>query len=79
MEFARGVGEFGATILFVGSFQGVTQTLPLAVWLFDANFDQAIAVGVLLIMLSGVILLVAKIAGSRSADARRAATGASHR
>jgi molybdate transport system permease protein len=61
VAFARGIGEFGATILFAGSFQGTTQTLPLAVYsLFDANLDQAIAIGVLLILLSAAILLTFK-------------------
>ncbi|MGZ4386806.1 MAG: molybdate ABC transporter permease subunit, partial [Gaiellaceae bacterium] len=32
LAFARGLGEFGATIMFAGSFQGVTQTLPLAIY-----------------------------------------------
>jgi molybdate transport system permease protein len=62
LAFARGVGEFGATILFAGSFQGSTQTLPLAVYsLFDANLDQAIAIGVLLIIVSAAILLTSKL------------------
>ena len=62
VSFARGVGEFGATILFAGSLQGSTQTLPLAVYsLFDANLDQAIAIGVLLILVSAAILLTAKL------------------
>ena len=62
VAFARGIGEFGATILFAGSLQGSTQTLPLAVYsLFDANLDQAIAIGVLLIIVSGAILLTAKL------------------
>ncbi len=61
VAFARGIGEFGATILFAGSLQGITQTLPLAVYsLFDANLDQAIAIGVLLIIVSAAILLIAK-------------------
>jgi molybdate transport system permease protein len=64
VAFARGIGEFGATILFAGSFQGSTQTLPLAVYsLFDANLDQAIAIGVLLIIVSAAVLLVAKLLG----------------
>jgi molybdate transport system permease protein len=59
---ARGLGEFGATILFAGSFQGTTQTLSLAVYsLFDANLDQAVAIGVLLIILSAAILIAAKL------------------
>jgi molybdate transport system permease protein len=62
VAFARGIGEFGATILFAGSFEGSTQTLPLAVYsLFDANLDQAIAIGVLLIILSAAILLTSKL------------------
>lgn len=62
VAFARGIGEFGATILFAGSIQGSTQTLPLAVYsLFDANLDQAIAVGVLLIIVSAAILLTSKL------------------
>jgi molybdate transport system permease protein len=60
--FARGIGEFGATILFAGSFQGTTQTLPLAVYsLFEANLDQAIAIGALLIIVSAAILLASKL------------------
>ena len=62
VAFARGLGEFGATILFAGSFQGTTQTLSLAVYsLFDANLDQAIAIGVLLIILSAAILITGKL------------------
>ncbi len=62
LAFARGVGEFGATIIFAGSFQGSTQTLPLAVYsLFDANLDQAVAIGVLLIIVSAAILLTSKL------------------
>jgi molybdate transport system permease protein len=65
LAFARGIGEFGATILFAGSFQGSTQTLPLAVYsLFDVNLDQAIAIGVLLLIFSGGVLLGAKLLGS---------------
>lgn len=62
VAFARGIGEFGATILFAGSFQGATQTLPLAVYsLFDANLNQAVAIGVLLIIISAAILLSSKL------------------
>lgn len=62
VAFARGIGEFGATILFAGSFQGRTQTLALAVYgLFDANLNQAVAIGVLLIIVSAAILLTSKL------------------
>ena len=46
LAFARGLGEFGATIMFAGSLRGVTQTLPLAVYQeFDVNFNEALALG----------------------------------
>jgi molybdate transport system permease protein len=62
VAFARGIGEFGATILFAGSFQGSTQTLALAVYsLVDVNLDQAVAIGVLLIIVSAAILLTSKL------------------
>jgi molybdate transport system permease protein len=65
LAFARGIGEFGATILFAGSFQGSTETLPLAVYgQFDASLDQAVAIGVLLVIVSAAILVTAKLLGS---------------
>jgi molybdate transport system permease protein len=62
LSFARGIGEFGATIMFAGSLQGVTQTLPLAVYAqLDLNFDVALAMGALLVVVSGVVLLAFKL------------------
>ena len=53
LSFARGVGEFGATIMFAGNVQGVTQTLTLTIYEeFEANLDVAIALGVLLVVLA---------------------------
>ena len=55
LSFARGIGEFGATIMFAGSLQGVTQTISLAIYAqFDLNFDVALALGALLVVASGV-------------------------
>jgi len=63
LSFARGLGEFGATIMFAGSLQGVTQTLPLAIYSeFDQNFDAALAVSGVLILISAVLLLTLRIA-----------------
>lgn len=65
LAFARGLGEFGATIMFAGSLQGVTQTLSLAVYeQFDVDFATALAIGALLIAVSGVVLLAAKLVPS---------------
>ena len=61
LAFARGLGEFGATIMFAGSLQGVTQTLSLAVYQeFDVDFDRALAIGALLVVGSALVLLAAK-------------------
>jgi molybdate transport system permease protein len=62
LAFARGVGEFGATIVFAGNVQGQTQTLTLAVYeQLDANFDVALAIGILLVVLSAGVLLSYKL------------------
>jgi molybdate transport system permease protein len=62
LAFARGLGEFGATIMFAGSLQGVTQTLSLAVYQeFDVRFENALAIGGLLVIVSALVLLVAKV------------------
>jgi molybdate transport system permease protein len=34
LSFARGLGEFGATITFVGNIPGVTQTIPTAIYTY---------------------------------------------
>jgi molybdate transport system permease protein len=62
LAFARGLGEFGATIMFAGSLQGVTQTLPLAIYsAFAIEFDTALAMGALLVAISAILLLVLKL------------------
>jgi molybdate transport system permease protein len=62
LAFARGLGEFGATIMFAGSFPGITQTLPLAIYnQFESNFDVALAIGGLLVVVSAALLLALKI------------------
>ena len=63
LAWARALGEFGATALFAGSLQGVTQTLPLAIYAeFSAtNFESALAMSALLVAVSFVILIVTKI------------------
>lgn len=58
LAWARAVGEFGATILFAGNMPGVTQTMPLAIYLgFETDIGQAKALSVIL-MLAAVFVLV---------------------
>jgi molybdate transport system permease protein len=62
LAFARGLGEFGATIMFAGSLQGVTQTLPLAIYAqLDLDFDVALAIGALLVLVSVTVLVALKL------------------
>jgi molybdate transport system permease protein len=62
LSFARGLGEFGATIMFAGSLQKVTQTLPLAIYAeFDVNFDTTLAMGGVLVLISALLLLTLRI------------------
>jgi molybdate transport system permease protein len=59
---ARGIGEFGATIMFAGSLQGVTQTVTLAIYdALNVDFDVALAIGGMLVVLSAVVLLGLKV------------------
>ena len=62
LAFARALGEFGATIMFAGNLRGVTQTLPLAIYeQFSLDFDTAIAMGALLVVISVALLLSLKL------------------
>lgn len=57
MAWARGLGEFGATILFAGSLEGKTETLPLAIYLgFEENINQAIGLSLLLLVIAVLVL-----------------------
>lgn len=82
LAWARGTGEFGATIMFAGSFQGETQTLPLAIYAqLGLDRDVAIAIGCLLVILSAVVLVSIKLLPSwtrfTSASPIRSASSAS--
>ncbi len=58
----RALGEFGATLMFAGSFRGITQTVPLAIYdRFSTNFDSALALSAVLVAVSAAILLSVKL------------------
>ena len=62
LALARGLGEFGATIIFAGSLQGVTQTLPLAIYAqFDQDLDVALAISALFVVAGAAILVGLKV------------------
>lgn len=69
LSFARCLGEFGATIAFAGSLQGVTRTLPLEVYLQrEVDADGAIALSLLLVVVAIVVIVVGR---PRSAEGLR--------
>ncbi len=61
LSWARALGEFGATILFAGSLQGRTQTMPLLIYnILERDIDAAVATGLLLVGLALVALLLSQ-------------------
>lgn len=61
LTWTRALGEFGATILFAGNLEGVTQTMPIAIYLgFERNLGVALALSVVLILVSVLLLMITK-------------------
>ena len=61
LSFARSLGEFGATITFAGSLQGVTRTLPLEIYLRrETDADAAVALSLVLVIVAIVVIGVAR-------------------
>ena len=61
LALGRSLGEFGATLMFAGSFEGITQTVPLAIYeRFATDFDAALALSAVLVAASAGILLSVK-------------------
>jgi len=57
LAFARSLGEFGATITFAGSLEGVTRTLPLEIYLQrETDPDAAVALSLLLVVVAVVVI-----------------------
>jgi molybdate transport system permease protein len=58
--FARSLGEFGATLTFAGSLEGVTRTMPLQIYLVrESDPQSAIALSLLLVVVALVIIVLA--------------------
>jgi molybdate transport system permease protein len=71
LAWGRALGEFGATLMFAGSLQGVTQTAPLAIFEFlSSDFTASIALSAVLVMVSAALLMAVKLLGGRPVDAR---------
>ena len=69
MAWARALGEFGATIVFAGSFRGVTQTIPLAIFAeFQGNIDAAVALSVLVLGFAFAVILTVRHLTAKSTN-----------
>ncbi|MDM7939701.1 MAG: ABC transporter permease [Methanothrix sp.] len=61
MAFARSLGEFGATIMFAGNFQGRTQTMPLAIYTaMQGDLDVALCLALILVIISFLVIVIVK-------------------
>ena len=60
LSFARSLGEFGATLTFAGSLQGVTRTLPLEIYLQrETDADAAVALSLVLVAVAVTVVALA--------------------
>jgi molybdate transport system permease protein len=67
LALGRALGEFGATLMFAGSFRGVTQTVPLAIYeRFGSDFTGALALSAVLVAVSAALLASVKVLGARA-------------
>ncbi len=68
LAFARALGEFGATLTFAGSLQGVTRTVPLEIYLLrESDTELALALAVVLLGVAAGIVFLAVRVGRRRA------------
>jgi molybdate transport system permease protein len=66
MTFGRALGEFGATIMFAGNLPGVTQTMPLAVYVNMAgDFNAGLTISILLVIISFAIMIAVRLLARR--------------
>ena len=68
MTFGRALGEFGATIMFAGNLPGVTQTMPLAVYVgMESNIYVGLTISILLVIISFTIMIAVRLIQKREA------------
>ncbi|GAA0992174.1 molybdate transport system permease protein [Subtercola frigoramans] len=67
LSFARALGEFGATLTFAGSLQGVTRTLPLEIYLQrETDPGAAVALSLVLVIIALLVVLLSHQIAIRS-------------
>ena len=69
LALARCLGEFGATLTFAGSMQGVTRTMPLQIYLArESDADLALALGVVLLGVAALVVALTETPWGRLAS-----------
>nr|WP_283168408.1 ABC transporter permease [Methanocella conradii] len=62
LSWARALGEFGATIMFAGNFEGRTQTMPLAIYTaMQGDIDASILLSIILVAISFIVIVAVKM------------------
>jgi molybdate transport system permease protein len=68
LAWGRALGEFGATLMFAGSLQGITQTAPLAIYNeFATDFPAALTLSAILVIVSAAVLVAVKLVAEPTA------------
>ncbi|MGB3682217.1 MAG: ABC transporter permease [Rubrobacteraceae bacterium] len=67
--WARALGEFGGTLIVAGNLQGVTQTMPLAIYsALENDFDAAVALSVMVLGFAFAVILTARYLTRKAAE-----------
>ncbi len=62
LTWARALGEFGATIMFAGNFQGTTQTMPLAIYIaMNSDLNASLILSIILVFISFIVIVAVKM------------------
>jgi molybdate transport system permease protein len=62
LTWARALGEFGATIMFAGNFQGRTQTMPLAIYTaMQGDIGSSLFLSMILVIISFIVIVTVKM------------------
>ncbi len=73
LAFARALGEFGATLFVAGNYEGITRTIPIAIYFewMSGNREEALFWAVVVIIFSFVVILFINIWSRRTTKYRR--------
>ncbi len=72
MTWARALGEFGATLMFAGNLPGITQTMPLAIYVFLYSDPLAgVMLSIILIIIAFAVLITIKLLEQKKFGAKK--------